>query len=301
MTTIVHADTETGWFEGYASSFGGDPDLGGDVVERGAFRRITELVNAGLVNVPIVAARTGGGHGDLYHADPRDVIGSVVSAEEDDRGWRIRARLSADPDAQLLRQKLLAGGLSMSIGYLVADGGSRPLRLPDGRMGRILSDVDVFHVALTPVPMNPRAVVVAAKAGAATWPPAGSAGVADVVTPMTAALADARRRDPAREELARKAAWLEAHGWPPAHLVEQLGVEAAYDMAMRPIAARLEREAARHDPAAEAKAAWNRRQDEAMARKAADDERTRRAAAGQGCGACHRCVGLRPDLCAYLP
>ncbi len=301
--TIVEARPGTGSFTGYASTFGGDPDREGDIVERGAFARVTVALNAGAVTIPVVASPIGGGHGTN---DPRDVVGIVRSAVEDAHGWRIEAEFAGDADSQVIRQKVLAGALSMSIGYRVRPGGERALRLADGRMGRVLTDLDVLHVALTPVAMNPAARVLSAKHGAGAWPPVAAAGAARVVTVAEeiGELQRGRGVDDGAEHR-RKAAVL-ADSWVSTELIERLGVEAAYRLHADAMAAQWRREqagAVPSDPVHVEAAARAARWDEANARdsaaKAFDEQAARRAANGDGCGACYRCLASQTDLCVY--
>jgi hypothetical protein len=219
MTLTDLAPAELGEFEGYAATFG-NIDRGGDLIERGAFASVTAAINAGRVVVPIVAGREGGGHG---LGDPRDVVGVVLKALEDHTGWKISARFAGDADSQALRRKVLSGGLSMSIGYGVPPGGARPMRLADGRQGRVLAVIDpVAHVALTAMPMNPDARITSAKASPGAWPVPVTA--AAIVTTSQQIAQEHRRRHPDRfAEMADRL--LDAGAWP--------GPETGFDLTTR--------------------------------------------------------------------
>lgn len=67
--------------------------------------------------------------------------------------------------------------------------------------------------------MNPAAMIISGKGGASVAP------VVDVF-----ADAQARHRDPERERRRRQAKILAAAAWPPAELVDALGVDAAYGL-----------------------------------------------------------------------
>jgi HK97 family phage prohead protease len=149
-----------GEFTGYASTFN-NVDRGGDVVVRGAFAKTTEAIRLGRVSIPIVAGGCGG-HGCDCAPHPNEVVGAIVSAEEDDYGWRIKAEFSADGDSQVMRAKVRSGGLSLSIGYVVRPGGESYGRW-NGKSVRFLRDLDVGHVALVPQAMNPLARILEVK------------------------------------------------------------------------------------------------------------------------------------------
>lgn len=157
--TITDTRPDIGQLEGYASTFG-NVDRQGDVVLPGAFRQVTDDINRGRVSVPIVAAPDCGGHG--CSGNPRDVVGSIVEAREDDHGWWIRASFAADADSQLLRQKTRSGALSLSIGYAIRPDGKR-FGTCHGQRVRFLRDLDIQHVAITPVPANPQARITGVK------------------------------------------------------------------------------------------------------------------------------------------
>lgn len=148
---------DTGYVEGYASTWRdlGGADRQGDVVAPGAYRKSAEAINAGLVNVPLIAAA---GHD---WEDPTVVVGKVVRAVEDSTGLWVRATWGEDAAAQRLREIAKSGGYSFSVGGQVAS--SRPVRLRDGSTARELTELDLAHVLLTHSPANRSARVVTAK------------------------------------------------------------------------------------------------------------------------------------------
>jgi HK97 family phage prohead protease len=157
-TTAVEAPTDTGYVEGYASTWldRGGADRQGEVVRPGAFRKSAAAINAGLINVPLTA--TGGEH---EFSDPSVVVGKIVRAVEDKTGLWIRATWNADPVAQRLRVLAKGGGLSFSIGGVIEDSG--PIRLPNGRTAKELITVDLLHVQVTSGPANSSARIITAK------------------------------------------------------------------------------------------------------------------------------------------
>lgn len=210
VATVAPPDaTSSGEFTGYAATWRhqGGPDRQGDVIAPGAFTKWVGQVNSGAVVIPVVAGGVSG-HSDA----PMAVVGRVLEAGQDQTGLWIRASLSGDADAQLLRQKMLAGALSgLSIEYIAGKTGH--IIMPDGMAARELDQVDVFHIALTGVPANPSARVTAVKGGAGT-------GLAGLPVPVVDIYADAQARhaDPDQDRARREDAMLAAADWPPRDL-----------------------------------------------------------------------------------
>lgn len=129
--------------EGYASIFG-NVDLGGDIVERGAF---TESLGK---RMPLF----------LYgHDQSQPPIGVVLEAIENDRGLWFQARMPKDDDfvKGRIRPQLRVEGLKgVSIGYrtLVASNEDR-----DGERVRIIRKAELYEISLVNLPMNPAARV----------------------------------------------------------------------------------------------------------------------------------------------
>lgn len=142
----VKAVGDDGVFEGYASTFG-NKDLGGDIVEPGAFRK--SLGKRGARGVKM-----------LLDHDPSQRIGVWESIAEDSTGLAVKGRLLLDK--QIARDAyvdLKAGALDgMSIGYRVEEDAM------DGRRrARLLKSVDLLEISLVPFPMNEAARVMAVK------------------------------------------------------------------------------------------------------------------------------------------
>jgi uncharacterized protein len=197
LAKTVATVADVGFVEGYASTWtdGGRLDRQRERVRPGAFADSVAAVNAGLVNMPLVAGE------ERVHdfGNPRSVIGRVVRAVEDRTGLWVRAEWAADEDAQRLRVKAQSGGLSFSIGGSVLQW----VPLPGG--GRELVKVDLMHIAVTGSPANSSARIQVAKGPTSSL----------VYTDSEFAEQEYRRRNP---DVARRrvedAAILEA-GWPP--------------------------------------------------------------------------------------
>ena len=147
-------DTGAGTFAGYASVFG-VPDLGGDVVVKGAFRR--SLVRQGPLGIKL-----------LYQHDPSQPIGVWLSLAEDHKGLLVRGRLM--PEIARAREVLAlmrAGALDgLSIGFRTVKGSRDPTT---GL--RQLREIDLWEISVVTFPMQPEARVTAVKAS----PPAPAA------------------------------------------------------------------------------------------------------------------------------
>jgi len=133
---------EAGVFEGYAAVFGNE-DLGGDVIEPGAFKK-TLKENPTL---PI-----------LWQHDVREPIGVTLEACEDGKGLRVRGQLNLETSRgreayALLKQGALRG---LSIGYDT---------IKEAWHGSVrrLKEVRLWEWSLVTFPMNPKAQITAVK------------------------------------------------------------------------------------------------------------------------------------------
>ena len=135
-------DTATGTFSGYASLFG-VPDLSGDVVVAGAFRR--SLIQRGTAGIKL-----------LYQHDPAQPIGVWVQLVQDNRGLFVTGRLL--PDVAKAREVLAlmrAGALDgLSIGFRTVKGS----RDPTTGLRR-LQEIDLWEISVVTFPMQPDARV----------------------------------------------------------------------------------------------------------------------------------------------
>lgn len=136
---------DTGTFSGYASIFG-NVDLGGDIVERGAFKDI--VVNReGKVTV-------------LWQHDSRAPVG-IATVRQDDKGLAFDGQLVLeDPTARKALAHMKAGSVrGMSIGYDVNPGGATIMESGI----RKLEDLKLWEISVVTWGMNPLAGVTDAK------------------------------------------------------------------------------------------------------------------------------------------
>ena len=129
----------TGIFEGYASLFG-VPDLGRDVVARGAFR--DSLASRGAAGIRM-----------LWQHDPSEPLGRWLRVEEDARGLRVRGQLNlAVARAREIGALMRGGGIDgLSIGFRAVDA-----RKERGG-GRRLLKLDLWEISIVTFPMLPQA------------------------------------------------------------------------------------------------------------------------------------------------
>lgn len=115
-------------FAGYAAVFD-RVDRGGDVVRRGAFRRVARAV-------PLLWEHRG------------EAVGRVAYCREDRRGLRVIAEVTDARAANLVRARAVTG---LSFGYRV--------RSARGREPRELTGLELVEVSLVSFPMQPLARV----------------------------------------------------------------------------------------------------------------------------------------------
>jgi HK97 family phage prohead protease len=144
----------TGTFEGYASLFG-VPDLGRDVVVRGAFA--DSLARRGATGIRM-----------LWQHDPAEPIGRWLRIEEDARGLRVRGRLNpAVARARELASLMSEGAVDgLSIGFRVVEARK------DRNGPRRLLKLDLWEISVVTFPMLPKARVAAVETARAFAPPA---------------------------------------------------------------------------------------------------------------------------------
>ena len=144
MTGPSRAHDDPLVFEGYASRFG-VPDLGRDVVERGAF-------------AASLARRGAGGIRMLFQHDAAQPVGTWLALREDVHGLFVRGRLNAGvARAREIASLIAEGGLDgLSIGFRTR----RAVNDAAGRVRRIL-ELDLWEISLVTFPMQPGARVIA--------------------------------------------------------------------------------------------------------------------------------------------
>ena len=142
---------DSGEFQGYASTFG-DTDLGGDVVEKGSFKKTLRETQG---TIPV-----------LDHHDPTRQIGWNLEAKEDQRGLLVRGLLDlnvriARERHSLMKMAVQVGGRTgLSIGFRTIK------EEPDKKnpMIRRLREIQLFEYSIVTFPMNPQAAVTTVKA-----------------------------------------------------------------------------------------------------------------------------------------
>jgi HK97 family phage prohead protease len=138
-----------GELSGYASVFN-NVDLDGDVVRPGAFTRT--LADWARAKAPLPLTSD-------HQLDSGGVIGSVVHAEEDSYGLRIRARFSSVAKAQDIRTKMIEGhlrGLSFIYEAIRHHRGQK-----DGQPVRFLDELRLYETTVSPAPRNLLALATA--------------------------------------------------------------------------------------------------------------------------------------------
>ena len=138
---------EGGSFKGYASTFGGKPDLGGDVVVEGAFKET--LSKGGL---------SGFGIAMLYQHQMDKPIGTWTSINEDKRGLIVEGQLVTKSFYGNEAYELMKAGAikGLSIGYRVPEGGAE---YDDKKRVRYLKKLDLYEISPVTIPMNTRAQI----------------------------------------------------------------------------------------------------------------------------------------------
>ena len=139
-----------GTFQGYAATFGGPPDLVGDVIAKGAFADAIRAHTAAKTKPAM-----------LWSHDHTAPIGVWTSLAEDSRGLLVAGKLSLGiTRAREAYELLRDGAISLSIGFSLAPFGARE------RAGiREITKVGrLAEISLVSMPANSRAVVTQVKA-----------------------------------------------------------------------------------------------------------------------------------------
>lgn len=136
---------DSGSFEGYASIFG-NVDLGGDVIERGAFKEIVKGRD-GKVKI-------------LNQHSTRDPIGTA-EIKQDDKGLYFQGQLILEAPSARSAYALMKGGAldGMSIGYDVLEGGAKILESGI----RQLKALKLWEISPVTFGMNPLAGIDSVK------------------------------------------------------------------------------------------------------------------------------------------
>ena len=149
----VKALKDTGEFEGYGSTFGGEPDAYGDVIAEGAYAASLAAHNA-KGTMPKL----------FWQHDADQPIGKWLDAREDDRGLLMRGKLNMDVQRGREAHALLKGGDidGLSIGYRI-----REYSVDTDSGVWTLEKLDLVEVSIVSVGANENAVVQSVKAAKA--------------------------------------------------------------------------------------------------------------------------------------
>lgn len=141
---------DTGYFKGYASTFGGDPDLGGDVIVKGAFTETIAKRGKFGSSIKMLWSHN--------HSIPP--IGIYKSFEENSKGLAIEGNYALQTQMGKEVHSLSKMGAidSLSIGYETLD--SEPGK---GKIRRYLKKLDLYEISPVNFPMNPKARITAVK------------------------------------------------------------------------------------------------------------------------------------------
>lgn len=149
-TLEIKRASQAGKIQGYASTFGGEPDSYGDLIAPGAFRRsLSAHAKAGTA--PLM----------LWAHDIATPIGRWDELREDANGLLVEGELNlasrAGQEAHALLKHRDVSGLS--IGFRTHPGG----RTSDSAGNSLLTSVDLLEVSIVPLPANQRARVTSVK------------------------------------------------------------------------------------------------------------------------------------------
>jgi HK97 family phage prohead protease len=145
LPTEFKAFGDTGSFEGYAAIFG-NIDMGGDVIERGAFKEIIKGRN-GMVKI-------------LNQHRQADPIGTA-DVQQDDKGLAFKGQLILEAASARSAYALMKGGAldGMSIGFDVMPGGAEVLNSGV----RQLKSLKLWEISPVTFGMNPMAGITGVK------------------------------------------------------------------------------------------------------------------------------------------
>lgn len=144
---------ESGEFEGYASTFGGEPDSYGDVIAKGAFKDSLKEHKA-RKSMPKM----------FWQHNTSEPIGKWLDAKEDDHGLSVHGRLNMGVQRAKEAHALLKEGDidGLSIGYRI-----RKHAVDDDTGIWTLQKLDLFEVSVVSIGANSHATIASVKAAKA--------------------------------------------------------------------------------------------------------------------------------------
>lgn len=136
-------------FSGYASTW--DMDLGGDIIESGAFKRTLSHWRRSKSVLPLKDSHS--------YGSVRDVVGKMMEAEEDSKGLLATFEVIDGPDGDEIFRRVKGGYVDgLSIGYTPVK-----IKYPETEeerkkgIYRYLKEVKLREVSVVQMPMNPNA------------------------------------------------------------------------------------------------------------------------------------------------
>lgn len=141
---------ENGIIEGYGSTFGGEPDSYGDIIEQGAFSKSLKDHKSNGTMPKI-----------LWQHDVKKPIGKWTEAVEDKKGLHVTGRLTMDsPQAQEAYALMKDGVVDrLSIGYRLK---KYEKNEDDGTW--LLKELDLQEISIVTFPANDNATINSVKA-----------------------------------------------------------------------------------------------------------------------------------------
>lgn len=139
-----------GVFKGYASTFGGEKDSGGDIIAKGCFTRTLKQ-----------KGRNGNGIAMLWSHDAKCPIGVWNVIAEDEKGLYVEGQVepTAAPGGIPVYPIMKKGGIKgLSIGYNTVKAVT-----DEKKNARILQDVDLWEISLVTFPMNTHSTITGVK------------------------------------------------------------------------------------------------------------------------------------------
>ena len=151
---IKAVDEEKRQFTGLASTW--EKDLGGDVIEKGAFARTLKEWRSGGKVLPLLDSHK---YGSISA-----VLGKMIDAKETDAGLEATFQLRAGPQGEeawdLVREGYIDG---LSIGYEARDWDDPSKEEVESGVRRKLTEIGLVEVSLVQMPMNQGARIAAVK------------------------------------------------------------------------------------------------------------------------------------------
>ena len=150
---IKAMDDDTGEFEGYGSTFGGEPDSYGDVIVKGAYAETLKAHKA-KGTMPKM----------FWQHDSHEVIGKWLDAQEDDTGLLMRGKLNMAVQRGREAYALLKEGDidGLSIGYSI-----KRYESDEDTGVWYLKELDLFEVSVVSIGANENATISSVKAAKA--------------------------------------------------------------------------------------------------------------------------------------